>query len=156
MSEPYLRRADEDDIDLLFNWVNDVVVRQNAFNTKKIEYSDHKKWFYEKLNSDSSIIYIYCVEDGTPVGQVRIDIDNDYGLISYSIDACNRMHGHGGRLLMLLEDIVLQKLPEVDVLVARVKKNNVSSQRRFEKLGYRCVDKDECFEYRKIIAINDE
>ena len=39
-----LRRGDKisfNDIDLMYNWVNDALVRKNSFATKKIKYSEY-------------------------------------------------------------------------------------------------------------------
>lgn len=152
MPDPYLRRANSGDIDLLFRWANDGVTRENAFNTHEILYADHQKWFSEKLSSSDSVIYIYCEED-TPIGQARIDVDGDTGLISYSVDSAHRLRGHGGRLLALLETTVLSDLPSMKLLVGRVKKTNIASQHKFEQLMYEKVEKDSYFEYRKVPAI---
>ena len=148
MSEPYLRKAVERDIDILFYWANDSITRENAFNTSGIEYTDHQKWFAEKLRSSDSILYIYCVNDRA-IGQARIDVDGDNGLVSYSIDSEHRYQGHGGRLLSLLESTAVLDLPHLKALVARVKKSNTISQRKFEQRMYVKNEKDDYYEYCK-------
>jgi RimJ/RimL family protein N-acetyltransferase len=150
MSESYLRRAIIDDMDILFEWVNDQATRQNAFNTKQITYDEHKQWFSDKLKSDNSVIYIYCFND-TPIGQVRLDIENGCGMISYSIDINHRSQGHGGRILELMEAYGKTKLPYMKALIARVKKSNVASLRIFERLNYLIEEKDGYIEYKKEI-----
>ncbi len=150
MSEPYLRRANEGDVDLLFRWANDNTVRENAFNTQSIAYDDHVKWFAHKLTSDDSAIYIYCQED-MPLGQARVDVDGDCGMISYSIDGRYRLQGHGGRLLALLEAAVLSDTPHVKLLTGQVKKTNIASQNKFEQLKYERTEKEGYFEYAKVL-----
>ena len=147
----YLRKAGLNDMDLLFRWANDDTVRENAFTTGKIAYEDHKKWFAEKTDSDSTIIYIYCHND-TPIGQTRIDFDGYAGLISYSIDSAHRRQGHAGVLLTLLEYVAETDFPEMRMLVAQVKKTNITSQRRFEKCRYSMTEKEGYFEYHKKVG----
>lgn len=144
----YLRKANMDDMDLLFRWANDDSVRENAFNTHKINCNEHEKWFLEKLTSDKSVIYI-CIYGQTPIGQVRLDIDDGDGLISYSIDSAYRLQGHGSVLLSLLEVTVKNDFPSIKGLTARVKKTNIASLRVFEKLLYQRDEKDEYIEFKK-------
>ena len=150
MLDTYLRKAEFSDMDLLFFWVNDDAVRENSFNPQEIEYEDHKEWFANKMSSGSSIIYIYCKGE-MPIGQARIDVDGDSGLISYSIENTHRQKGHAGLLLTLLENTVISDLPEVKTLIARVKKSNIVSQRKFEQRMYEKLECGNCFEYRKIL-----
>ena len=42
----YLRTADENDMDLLFQWANDPDVRKNSFHSEPISYETHKKYRY--------------------------------------------------------------------------------------------------------------
>jgi len=150
MSEPYLRKATVDDMELLFEWANDKETRQNAFNSHQITYEEHQKWFLRKLESGNTAIYIYCIED-IPIGQVRIDIDNENGLISYSVDAEHRSRGHGSKTVELLETIVSKETLNLKVLIAKVKKSNIPSQRVFERLHYLISEKDDYIEYKKEI-----
>jgi len=150
MSKKYLRRATIEDIDLLFTWANDETTRQNAFNTQQITYKEHQQWFKAKLESDNSIIYIYCTED-TAIGQVRIEIDKDQALISYSIDIAHRAQGHGSKIVEILEETIKTELPATKKLIAKVKKENIPSQRIFEKLSYKRIEKDDYIEYEKSI-----
>ena len=147
-SEPYLRKALPEDIDILLTWANDETTRNNAFNTHQISLEEHKQWFNEKLNSDKTEIYIYCI-DKTPIGQIRIDTTDNIGLISYSIDSSYRKQGHGRKILELLEQTVKKDISAIKLLVAKVKKENIPSQRIFEKLSYKCSDKDDYIEYEK-------
>ncbi|ONF92001.1 hypothetical protein BWD14_14905 [Leptospira santarosai] len=46
-----LRLAQDDDLELLFQWANDPLVRQMAFHSEPISLDDHKNWFYSRLNA---------------------------------------------------------------------------------------------------------
>jgi len=149
MNDTYLRKANINDMDLLFRWANDESVRNNAFNTEEIKYEDHKKWLIGKLNSDNSVIYIYCQGD-VPIGQIRIDnLNGDSGVITYSIDSAFRLRGHAGKLLTILDVTVKTDMPKVKTLYARVKKDNIASQRKFEQQMYKKTEKEDYFEYTK-------
>lgn len=142
----YLLKAQINDMDLLYKWANDEVVRNNSFNCKKISYLEHKKWFEEKLKTDNSDIYIYYFKD-EPVGQIRLDYQDDMALIDFSIDKARRGKGHGTRILDLIESADKKKI--FNNYVGRVKYNNIASQRGFEKMGYKRSDKETYIEYNK-------
>ena len=56
----YLRVADKNDLIILYEWTNDPEVRKNSFSDKKITLEEHNKWFYNKLKSKKTDIYIYA------------------------------------------------------------------------------------------------
>ena len=47
--QQYLRKATIEDMDLLFQWANDPVVRKNSFSTAEISYEEHTKWYHNLL-----------------------------------------------------------------------------------------------------------
>ena len=140
----YLRRATEDDMDLLFEWANDDAVRKNAFHTEKIPYSDHVKWFAKMMADESVYQYILCEKDtpdliseGKPVGQVRLDVEGDAAVITSSIRAGERGKGYGTELLRLVKrQAGIDKIPGVSRLVGKVKYENVASARACEQCGF--------------------
>lgn len=69
-----LRLAQDDDLELLFQWANDPLVRQMAFHSEPISLSDHKNWFYFRLNALETKIFI-LEENKIPIGQIRFDLD---------------------------------------------------------------------------------
>ena len=131
----YLREATKDDVDLIFNWANDDDERRFSFNPQKIVYEDHCRWYEKKLNSDDTSIYVLMCDD-TPVGQCRLDVEEQDALISYFIDKSYRNRGYGKRLLNLVADKVVDDYPMVSCLVAQVKTENILSQKVFLSLGY--------------------
>ena len=44
MKDGYLRLAEMEDMDLLFTWANEEMVRKNSFSTRKITYEEHVIW----------------------------------------------------------------------------------------------------------------
>ena len=97
----FLRKAQKDDVLILFCWVNDPVVRQSAFCTDDISLNSHKRWFLQVLDSDKVQIFILQKGD-LPIGQVRLELKNDEWIIDYRIDAAWRGHVYGREILQLL------------------------------------------------------
>lgn len=135
----YLREARSADVDLLYHWVNDPMVRQNAFNTNQINYESHCNWFARCLHSEDVKIYI-LVKKEIPVGQVRLNIENGEALIDYSIASNYRGHGLGCVIIELISEKVVS-MRNVDYLTAYVKFGNKPSQMVFIKNGFlECED----------------
>lgn len=131
MSNLLLVKANIQDSELLYHWVNDYEVRKNSFNTGKIDYKKHLEWLKERLYSEDTLIYIY--KDGqNPIGVIRLEKIDDFSmLINYSIDAKYRGKGYGTKLLALIKKTFSDIL-----LIGKVKTNNISSIIAFQKAGY--------------------
>lgn len=136
----FLLKATLSDIDLLYEWANDHVVRENSFSTEPISYDTHVEWFNRIMTDDSVALYI-MMERNIPVGQIRLNIDGNEAEISYSISANFRGKGYGRKILQLIADEVQRNFHHIKTLVAKVKPDNRSSRRLFESEGYdmKCV-----------------
>lgn len=131
MSEYKLVKASEDNCELLYKWTNEEEVRKNSFNTDKINYEDHVKWFMGKLNSLEIFIYIFKKNE-EPIGVMRLEkIDEESMLINFSIDCKYRGLGYATKLLKLIKVQF-----EEYILVGKVKKDNIGSIKAFRKSGY--------------------
>ena len=120
MSNVFLRRVKHDDLDLLYQWANDSVVRNNSFNTDHISYINHVEWF-NKIMSDSAVLQFILMDDDTPVGQIRLNVVNEEAEIGYSIGSEFRGQGYGHKILQLVADEVRRSYPEIKNLIAKVK-----------------------------------
>ncbi|MFA9376885.1 MAG: GNAT family N-acetyltransferase [Lachnotalea sp.] len=129
-----LRKVKEEDIDLLFNWANDFEYRKNSFYFEKIEYSVHQKWFFLKLKDENCKMYLGLC-DNEYIGQIRIDILENTGTISYSISKEHRGNGYSYGILSLAEDEI-KKIDCIKYLEGKVKHDNKASQKVFIKSGY--------------------
>ncbi|SIQ30342.1 GNAT family N-acetyltransferase [Halanaerobium kushneri] len=136
----HLRKVKADDIDLLFKWVNEKTVRNNAFHQEKISYKEHQKWFNKKLNSKKSHIYI-LLKNRNPIGQIRIDIDKKIGEIDYSIIKDERGNGYGTLLLNLLIDEIENNDLSIKKVIGEVKKTNKASEKAFLKADFKKIEK---------------
>lgn len=144
----YLREISSDDCQLLFEWVNDSEVRKNSFSREPIPYETHVLWFQKKLEDSGCEIFIY-MDGNEPVGQVRVDFEEDAGLISYFIAKEFRGKGYGKKMLLAIETKIAER---VGVLNAQVKKDNKASQLVFERLGYQRMEKEDMVSYKKYLV----
>lgn len=131
----YLRIANENDVDILYKWVNDKVTRQNAFDSHIITYEEHTAWFNRILQDDDQIQFILMYED-KPIGQIRLTVDNQNAEIDYSISESERGNGYGADIIRLTLNIVKEKYPKIKKLIGRVKTSNEASYRCFLKNGF--------------------
>jgi RimJ/RimL family protein N-acetyltransferase len=130
-----LREATHLDSELLFEWTNDIAVRQSSFNSNSINLNDHLSWFDKKLKSSETKIYIATIKQNEPIGQIRIDAFEDYWLIGYSIDKSFRGMGFGKHIVKLMI-----KLNPKKKFLAKVKSVNIASQKVFETLDFNKID----------------
>jgi len=131
----YLRVVNKNDIELIFKWSNDSVVRENSFSSEPIKWEEHRKWFIEILENKNVYFFILMKND-SEVGQVRIKIENSYITISYSISSEYRGLGYGKSILILLEKKIYELFRDKYILRAFVKEDNIISRFLFKKLGY--------------------
>ncbi len=135
------RKAIQPDIKLLFDWANDLDVRQNAINTRLITWESHQNWFQNRLESSTSKIFIFLIDE-QPIGQVRFEFEKNQWLIDYSIDKLYRGKGLGK--LMLKE--ILSYFKTSEPIIAYVKIENIASAKIFNSLGFK---KNEIVEINK-------
>lgn len=128
-------RAEKSHCDLLYHWANDPEVRANSFNTKPIQHEEHVEWFEKKLTSPMVVIFIVYLK-ATAIGQIRIDIEEKKGNISYTVDKKYRGLGYGTSILLQLPKELKKSYISLSELIGKVKYDNFGSQKAFEKAGY--------------------
>lgn len=131
----YLREAAQADMDLLFSWANDPLVRKNSFRSDPISYEDHVKWF-NRIMEDNNVLQFILLDDDIPVGQIRLNLCNGDAEIGYSIIADYRGKGYGHRILQLIKQKIQMDYPCIKKLTAKVKPGNIASKKLFENEGY--------------------
>lgn len=134
----YLRDVCDEDMDLLYKWANDPVVRQNAFHTEPISYEEHKNWFQRILKDEECVQYIF-LKDNEPVGQIRFNIKADEAVIGYSVAPEMRGKGYGKTLLEMGTEKFIKTYPHIKKVVGQVKKENMASKKCFTDIGFKEV-----------------
>lgn len=132
-----LRKAQPGDAKLLFDWKNEEECRKNSLCDKTVTWEEHSAWLESRLESETTLLYI-ATENGVPVGQIRLDLNHENAVISYSVDKAFRGRGYGRKLLACAEQKVREYLPGkgIAVLEGIVKADNKASVHCFSELGY--------------------
>ncbi|MCW7482144.1 GNAT family N-acetyltransferase [Leptospira kanakyensis] len=127
-----VRLATIKDSKQLFDWVNDPAVRKASFNTSRINWQDHEKWFQEKIRSSNSIILIFEA-DGISVGQIRFDkeINNNY-IIDFSIQKDFRGLSYGTIIIRIGIDYMVNLFSRPITFTGKVKLENLNSIKAFQ------------------------
>lgn len=133
----FLREVEAKDIQLLFDWANEPVVRKNSLNQEEIPFETHREWFHKQLNSPDTKLFI--LTDGIQsLGQIRIQRKDTLWEIGYSIDQAQRGKKLGAEIVRLL----LEKFENYS-FKAIVKKNNPASVKVFENLEFEYANTDQ-------------
>lgn len=131
-----LRRVTEEDAALLWEWANDLAVREASFRGEPIEWESHTAWLSEKLADPRCHMYLALDERGEPVAQVRFDVGVDReAVISISVAPSARGKGHGSAALQLACERISCEAG-VGELIGYVKRENTPSLRMFERGGF--------------------
>ncbi len=131
----HLRRAQSGDLQLLFHWINDPVVRRFSLNPEPVPLTTHTTWYRYKLTDKNCFIFIAEIRR-VPVGMIRFDVNQRGTIISYLVDENYRGKGLGTLLLragILKFKIEVQKVTSISGLV---QKENIASIKAFTKAGF--------------------
>jgi UDP-2,4-diacetamido-2,4,6-trideoxy-beta-L-altropyranose hydrolase len=142
------RRAEEKDLNKTFEWSNDTLVRNNSFNSNKIKFEEHKKWFLNKIYDKNSIFLIATFNE-KEAGVIRFDLKKDYSIISILVAKESRGKKLASALLRLSANYYFKHntLP----IFAYIKKENIASLKSFEKAGYTFHKEEENDKTHRII-----
>jgi RimJ/RimL family protein N-acetyltransferase len=133
--EVEMRVATLSDSENLLNWRNHPSIRAVSRNNELISWEDHSQWFTALLN-DSNRILLIGQHQGSPVGVVRFDIQNDQAEASIYLVPESDNKGRGRDLLQSAESWVAQHDPEIKGINAFVLGDNARSHRLFLSAGY--------------------
>lgn len=126
------REIKEEDCLKIFEIANDDDVRQSSFNSEKIELEDHKKWFKNILH-DSSTKFFVLEYDGDIIGQLRFDFDEEFPVISISLN--KKYRGLGLSKYLLSKG--LDYLDGYKKIIAYIKPENLKSISFFKSMGFK-------------------
>ncbi|MGH9775337.1 MAG: UDP-2,4-diacetamido-2,4,6-trideoxy-beta-L-altropyranose hydrolase [Candidatus Acidiferrales bacterium] len=134
-----LRRAGEGDRELLWRWANDPEVRSSSFSNRSIAWEEHVSWFAKKLADPNCRMFVGMNDAGMPVGQVRFDVDtHGEAEVDLSVDQANRGCGYGSLLIRCGMEMI-STVAGTRRIHAYLKQENASSQKAFERAGFRLV-----------------
>lgn len=146
------RKATESDSSLLLLWRNDPVVRKNSFNSNPITPEEHSEWLKKCLASVEVEIYLYFIDE-EPLGQVRLNYEKDFAIISYSIAEPYRGFGFGREIVRDIELLIRRNHSETKYFIGKVKTENIASQKIFEDNQFELqAQSDGYYIYRKLLV----
>lgn len=131
-----LRLVRNDDCRLLWEWVNDPLVRSLAYSTNQISWENHKKWFDEKIADSDCHIWIAVDNEDRPVGQIRFDAcGHGEAEIDVSIDQKFRRSGYGSMIIDMGSQAMFTRTG-TRLLHAYIRPENEASIHAFEKARF--------------------
>jgi UDP-2,4-diacetamido-2,4,6-trideoxy-beta-L-altropyranose hydrolase len=131
-----IRRAAIGDSRHVFEWRNDPAVRLASRSDAVIGWTGHEEWFAAVLGSPDRLLLI-GERDGSAVGVVRFDLNNDDAEISIYLVPGDHRRGEGRELLLAAEAWLADNRPRVAQIRAHVLGANLRSQRLFLGANYR-------------------
>lgn len=137
-----VRPATMADAQLYFDWANDAAVRANSFQSDTIQWQDHTSWFERTLASANTMLLLYSIGSAA-VAQIRLKLELNKAIISYSVDARFRGQGLGTWILEHIALRVAADKPQLNYIEGWVKKTNASSMRAFVASGYSNAEETE-------------
>ena len=132
----WLRRTDENDAKLLWDWANDTETRKLSFHKEPIKWESHVAWLQKILASDCATLWIAENHAGVPVGQVCYEMDGAEATVSVTVDPAYRRQGICVQLLRLTSRLLFTS-KGVRVVHANILTQNEISVRAFMTAGYR-------------------
>lgn len=137
-----LRAATADDSHLLWQWVNDPAVRQSAFQTAPVPWEGHQVWFARRLADSDCQILIGMDPQGTPIGQVRFEREEQgSATVDISLAPDQRGKGYAPKLLRLAVQHLFED-PRWKSVEAWIKPENTASQQTFTRAGFLCLGEE--------------
>jgi RimJ/RimL family protein N-acetyltransferase len=134
-----LRRAEESDCRLLWEWANDPVVRAASFSSEYIPWEHHQDWFGAKLADPNAVLYLAANPDNVSIGQVRYQVEGPRAQLSVSLAPEFRRKGYGNRIIAMATE-ELFRTTDVSTIDAYVKPANEASLQLFLRAGFKQQD----------------
>jgi RimJ/RimL family protein N-acetyltransferase len=124
-----LRPVTMADAQMLLDWRNDPLTRQNSRTSTLVSRTEHETWLARTLASADYIVRI-AEASGEPVGVIRADRTAAGWELSWTVAPQARERGHGGRMLKRFAAGLDGRLTAV------IGRNNSASARIAAKAGF--------------------
>ncbi len=90
--------ANKEDIFFLYKLAQNKTTKKYSLSKKSFKFTEHEKWFFDKLKSQSTKIFILKYKK-LRLGQLRMDIKAKEIIIDYSVDMFCRNRGLGNFII---------------------------------------------------------
>ena len=136
----HLKRLSKNDVNDLLEWRNDKKTVAMSLSEKLCEVGEHHQWFGDFLRNSESKGYVGYIQNDK-IGLCRFAINNVNFKYEVSINLNPNFRGKGHSFSLLRLSIEeFRKFKDLD-LYATIKKENVASQKIFERFGFVLVGK---------------
>lgn len=133
--EVFLRPAEMDDCQLIWEWANDPEVRRQSFSPEYIPWEKHVAWYRNIMASSDCDLFIVCNSGNEPIGQVRFECSNESAVISGSVDRRHRNLRFASAVIKGACCRVFKK-KRISVIDAYVRPENIMSVKLLERAGF--------------------
>ncbi len=130
-----LRRASLADLEFFFQLRNDTIVRNVSFDSEKIIIENHSRWYKNKLDDPNAYLFVILAH-GEQVGQIRVDHENNYGVISLAIVEEHRGNGYGFMAIRDVCTLIFSENPNLEFMLAYIGLENTASLKTFMRIGF--------------------
>lgn len=139
IQELSLRRASAEDMEHIFRFANDPLVRSCSFSPEPISLQEHATWYGDRLASQDTIFYVLDLE-GVIAALVRFDRNGYEAEIDVAVHSAFRGKGFCSKVLIETAEAAIESL-SVARLKAVVFEENTASRRCFMKAGFSETDR---------------
>ena len=143
-----LREITQEDWEILLEWRNDIVTRQNSFNSDLISISEHKDYINKTIINPNRTQFILEYNQN-PVGTIREDkLGDDEIELSYTVSP----HCRGRKIGQIMMGIYLME--RSGSFLCGVKEENIPSIKMIEKLGFKFFKKEGGVNFYRLVKSN--
>lgn len=135
----HFRYAAEDDCELIYKWANDAEARAASFHPGIITLEEHRSWFHKKLMNPDCIFLISLDDAGTPIGEVRFDLEGDEAIMSINIGREFRGNGLASPIIHGSVNELFRR-SSASRVNAFIKVQNLRSAKAFERAGFSRIE----------------
>ncbi len=132
----YFRKVISKDSSLLFNLLNDKLVRATSIQEMPLKWGDHLDWFSGKLMDDDCYFLLAFTTTEQFIGQIRFDIKGYFAEINVSIHSDWRGKGNAKLVVFNASFKCFHEKPNVGYIHANIKPQDTQSLTLFTQAGY--------------------
>jgi len=138
MNDVSIKSATEEHSKAIWEWRNDATTRAMFLNQDLVSWVNHQSWYERVQTNNNRHLYVGYTGD-ILFGMVRFDKcenqDHTYE-VSINLDPQQRGKGLGKILLTKAIEHFWTQVPDADLILAEIKKENVASKKAFENAGF--------------------
>ena len=130
-----IREAKQEDCKEIFDWWNDPLTRKMMYDTAKVEWYVHQKWF-NKVTSDENVLLCLGYDNNGKTGVVRFDRKSELSFeVSINLNPERRGEGLASVILDKSEKF-FEGIHGQKHIFAKVRVENIPSKKSFLKVAY--------------------